>query len=267
MAVFVIILSAIMAFTNNFFEFGKHVKGEKVEPSPSLPPDLPEPSQRIFAPLKEAQLSQENIQPCKGKKFNIIQDLDNVQGKEIPFQVDPVDPSVVSASGSANFQVTKRYPFLCDPPWVATFSFTPKKEFSVGVFFEYEDVFKITIGDGDRLTWLLQKNDQGSRRKDWTEVSKEKLVKGKIAIDREVTGEVTMQKIEGNQITLKLKLRYQPENSSTYEWVEYIKSFKPEAADLIGNPARSVRIGLNDSRFKGEGTEVKFGYFSIRELK
>lgn len=235
----------------------KTVASSTFDPSPS--PELPK------TPLQNLRGLNSFDKPCKGEPFEIIEQLDDVWGKEKPYPADADDPSVISASESANSQVAKRYPYACKLPWEVRFSFVPLKEQSIGVFIEYEDVFKILLGDGDRQTWKIEKNDLG-RKAPWTEVLKEKLVRGKISVNKEVTVVLTAKQ-KGNGLELNLKLRYVPEGTNDYIWEERTINVEAKATDLVGIPSRPFRIGLNDSRFKGSGSEIQFGIFSIKEVK
>ncbi len=233
-----------------------------LSPTPILPPLSPE----IKTPLRDGNVLGVGASPCLGKEFDIIQDLDDVHGGEIPIHPDLSDPSIISASDAANFQVTKKYPFECKPPWTAQFSFTPLGEKSIGVFFEYENVFKVLIGDGDFVTWTLHKNDSGTRGK-WTEVSKEKFKNGKLSLKKEVTVYITISKIEGSLLYGELKVSYVPLGKSNYEWESHNFILQPLAVDIASNPSREFRIGLNDYRYKGLGSTIKMGFFSVREIK
>lgn len=247
------------------------VAGEKISgilsgsaqkaPLKGEPVAVPEAVQQT--PLDDARILGISEKPCSGLSINIMQEMSAVPGEK-PYQADSLDLSVVSASDSAKYQVAKRYPFSCKPPWVATFTFIPLKTQSIGVFFEYEDIFKFLIGNGDRITWVLQKNDQGSRKIDWTEFAKQKLDKGNIATNKEVTIVINLLKIEGNFVVLHIKIRYFPENSNSYEWVEFDERFNPSSIDLSADPTRSFRIGINESWFKGTGSEIKFNTFNVK---
>lgn len=229
----------------------------EVDSSP--PPELPK------TPLQNLRGLNSYDKPCKGEPFEVIQQLDDVWGKEKPYPADINDPSVISASESANSQVAKRYPYACKLPWEVKLSFVPLKEQSIGVFIEYEDVFKILLGDGDRQTWKIEKNDSG-RKAPWTEILKEKLMRGKISVNKEVTVMLTAKQ-KGNGVALNFKLRYVPEGTNDYIWEERTINIEAKATDLVGIPSRPFRIGLNDSRYKGGGSEIQFGIFSIKELK
>lgn len=216
-------------------------------------------------PMQDVKGLESYSNPCNGELFDVVTQLDDVWGNEKPFPADKTDPNVISASGSANAQVTKRYPYSCKPPWEIKLLFVPLKEQSIGVFIEYEDVFKIILGDGDRQTWKIEKNDSG-RKNPWTEVIKEKLTNGKISVNKEVTVNIVSKQI-GNNLELSISFRYVPEGKNDYIWEERKVNFEAKATDLVGLPARPIRIGLNDSRYRGAGSEIQFGIFSIKELR
>lgn len=262
-----VIISLIIA-SSFFVSFGANLKAltAEIPKNTPIPQITPNPSsEQPKTPLQNVKGLNSEDKPCVGKIFEVIQELDDVLGKEQPFIVDVNDRSTISASGSANSQVTKRYPFTCKPPWEVRLSFAPLKEQSIGVFIEYEDVFKILLGDGDRQTWKIEKNDLG-RKTSWSIAFKEKLVNGKISLNKEVTI-IISAKPKGNSLDLNIKFRYTPEGKNDYIWEERLVNIEAKATDLIGVPARAIRVGLNDSRYKGVGSEIQFGSFSIKELR
>jgi len=220
---------------------------------------------------QESSLERERVlsiseSPCGGMSVDIIQEFSDVSGKEKLVQTDEDDPNVVAAPSDGNYQGVKRYPFECSLPWIATFSAIPRKDSSIGIFLEFEEVFKVLIGDGDRINWKVEKNDQG-RKGVWTEVIREKLTKGKISIDRQMTIVIEARFIE-RAVKLLFKINYVPEGGEYYVWEEHEDiQLQPKAINLETNPSQKFRIGINDWRFKGQGSEVKLGTFSIKELK
>lgn len=256
-----IIISAIVGFGANWKTWTADDIKPKAIPIPVSTP-LPEPPTTPPPPQNVRGLSS-YTNPCQGESFEVIQQLDDVWGKEKPFSADVNDPSVISASESANSQVAKKYPYPCKPPWEVKLSFVPLKEQSIGVFIEYEDVFKVLLGDGDRQTWKIEKNDFG-RKGPWAEFLKEKLFNGKISINKEVTI-IISSKQKGNSLDLDIKFRYVPEGKDDYIWEERLVNVEAKATDLVGVSARPFRVGLNDSRFRGTGSEIQFGTFSIKE--
>ncbi|MCL5784592.1 MAG: hypothetical protein M1142_04550 [Patescibacteria group bacterium] len=202
--------------------------------------------------------------PCQGESFDVIQQLDDVWGKERPFPADPDDPDVISASGSANFQVAKKYSFPCKAPFTAKLSFIPLKERSIGVFVEFEDVFKVLVGDGDRLTWKIEENS-GNRKQPWLIRLREKMKNGPISLNKEATL-ILDAKPSLNGLDLKITFSYIPEGKSDRVFEYETSAVKASVTDLINSPARTFRIGLNDFRYKGSGSEIRFGAFSVKGL-
>lgn len=256
-----IITSAIVGFGANWKTWTADATKPNAIPTPVSTPQ-PEPPK---TPLQNVRGLTSYTNPCQGESFEVIQQLDDVWGKEKPFSADVNDPSVISASESANSQVAKKYPYPCKPPWEVKLSFVPLKEQSIGVFIEYEDVFKVLLGDGDRQTWKIEKNDLG-RKGPWAEFLKEKLVNGKISMNKEVTI-IISSKQKRNSLDLDIKFRYVPEGKNDYIREERLVNIEAKATDLVGVPARPFRVGLNDSRFRGTGSEIQFGTFSIKEWK
>jgi hypothetical protein len=151
-------------------------------------------------------------------------------------------------------------------PWVATVSATPRKSESIGLFVEYEGVVKIIVGDGDRATWKVERNDNG-RKEEWTRVGKQKWANGKISIDKEFTVSIKALRNRKYDISLELSLNYIPEGNKEYIWESYkIDNIHPEALNLDVNTSHKFRIGINDWRFKGKGSELKLGNFSVKTL-
>ena len=218
------------------------------------------------SPLERERVLSISESPCEGMSVDITQEFGDVSGKEKLVKTDEDDPTVVSAPREGNYQGVKRYPFECSLPWIATFSGIPRKESSIGIFLEFEEVFKILIGDGDRINWKVEKNDQG-RKGVWTEVIREKLTNGKISVDRQMTI-VIEAGLVGRAVKLLFKINYVPEGEENYIWEKHEDiRFQPKAINLETNPSQKFRIGINDWRFKGQGSEVKLGTFSVKELE
>ncbi|MBI2596765.1 hypothetical protein HYW41_01290 [Candidatus Daviesbacteria bacterium] len=261
----VVILFIILSYLVGFGADWKTWTTDEVKQSPSLTYNSTPQPEPPKTPLQNVRGLNSYTKACQGESFDVILQLDDVWGKEKPFQVDPDDPRIISASESANAQVAKKYPYPCRPPWEVKLSFVPLKEQSIGVFIEYEDVFKVLLGDGDRQTWKIEKNDS-ARKSPWTEFIKEKLVNGKISVSKEVTIIISSNQ-KGNGLDLNIQFRYVPEGKNDYIWEERLVYIEAKATDLVGVPARPFRVGLNDSRFKGAGSEIRFGIFSIKEWK
>ncbi|MBI2039571.1 hypothetical protein HYT18_00685 [Candidatus Microgenomates bacterium] len=237
-------------------------------PLPINEPEISPSSMASQTPLDEERVKGIVARPCEGIPVEIILEFNDVEGKEKFVYPDPHDLSVVAAPESDTFQAAKRYQFDCSLPWIATFSAIPRKNQSIGIFLEFEEVFRILIGDGDRLTWKVEKNDSGRKEK-WAEVTRRKLGDANVTLDKQIT--VTLEATyKAGFIYLVFKMNYLPEGEVNYRWVEYKDIlFKPLAINLEDsfNQAQKFRIGINDYRFKGKGSEVKFGKFSVKTMK
>lgn len=219
-------------------------------------------------PLDEERIKGIVAHPCDGLLVEIISEFKEVEGSEKLIYTDDNDHTVVAAPDSGTFQGVKRYQFDCSLPWIATFSAIPRKEESIGIFLEFEEVFRIIIGDGDRISWKIEKNDSGRKEK-WTEVTRRKLSYGKITPNKQIT--VTLEaSYKAGFIYLIFKINYLPEGELNYGWLEYKDIlFQPLAINLENsfNQSQKFRIGINDSRFKGRGSEIKFGKFSVKTIR
>ena len=220
----------------------------------------------------ESTLERERVKkisetPCNDIPVSIVEDFVDVQGKEKWVLPDEKDLTVISAPDNGQFQGTKRYPFECELSWIATISATPRKPGSIGLFVEYEDVIKVIIGDGDRTTWKVEKNDNG-RREEWKQVNKQKLDNGKISTDKQFTVIIKALRNGKHAIDLELSLNYVPEDKTGYVWEFHkINNVSPKALNLDVNPFHKFRVGVNDWRFKGKGSELKLGNFSVKTLQ
>lgn len=111
-------------------------------PSPTLILSTP---QILESPLERERIKTISNAPCEGNSIDVLREFNPVEGKEILFQVDENDFTVVEPPKEGLFQGSKRYPFECSLPFLATISATPRKDASIGVFLEFEEVFKVYL--------------------------------------------------------------------------------------------------------------------------
>lgn len=276
----VITAGVIILFFSIPFAVYKFVIDVRWKPEKTQLPQLPEAASNLQDPVTpvlgrnapESILEQEKIKtileaPCYGIPISITEEIFmDVPGKEKWIPSDENDLTVISAPENVQFQGTKRYPFECQLPWIATISATPRKPESIGLFLEFEETIKIIIGDGDRITWKVEKNDNG-RREEWTRVKKEKLTNGKISVDKQFTVVIKTSRNGKYTVDLELSINYIPEGKTDYIWEAHvINNVRPKALNLDVNASHKFRIGINDWRFKGKGSELKLGTFSVKTL-
>ena len=223
---------------------------------PKAPTQTPEPTK---VPLEEERIKIIAEHPCEGYLVDILQDLDDALGVE---KLIAREGKIVSVPNTKPFQGSKIYPFACRANWIAKLTFTPKSNETVGVFLEWESVFKLLIGDGSMSSWLLEKNDQG-RTQSLSRVERGDLSKGPISTDNEVTLTVIVTQ-EEKWINLSFKLDYVPLGKKDHEYTE-VKNlrFKPDGINLLENPFQKFRIGLNDVQHMGTQSAVILNTFSV----
>lgn len=194
---------------------------------------------------------------CAGALFNIM-DFRPSNKLEVMTSEDPENGSVVSVRGTNNFQGGVTTPFECKLPFVATISATLVSGSSIGLMMEFEDVFMIIVGDGDHKFVKLLENDFGLND-NWRKVFREHLDQP-IKVNSEVVVTV-MAKRAGNRV----KIRILVYKSGEVDPVSFEGSFIPSAVSLGTDLARRFKIGINDSFYRGEGSVLKMGVFSVRE--
>lgn len=57
-----------------------------------------------------------------------------------------------------------------------------------------------------------------------------------------------------------------PELENAYILETHNVWFKPQAVNLSIDGSHGFRIGINDFRFKGSGSQIKLGTFSVKTL-
>lgn len=264
-----LILLAVSSFLK-FFGINPFISARIIDSKEESKIDFISPNTFQEIAQKEVPLERERVlaiekNPCSGKVVETAVELDDIWGDEKLIHPDPSDQTVVSAPKNDKFQGAKRYPFDCIAPWIATASATPRNLDSIGLFVEYEEIFKILVGDGDRKTWKLEKNENG-RRESWEIVTRESLINGPISVNKQFSIVVRAIPIKEG-LTLSIKFDYVPAGKNKYvSEIHEVSVLNPLAIDLDSNPSHAFRIGINDWRFKGEGSEVKLGTFSVKSL-
>lgn len=260
----VVVLTALGAFLAGLallaYQDSKSLNYEELEPF------LGYKTEQVQAPLERSRREMIALRPCEGELIDIMEDLEDVLGEKF-VQANSQDPSEVKTPDKPPYQSAKRYPYGCNLPWVATVSATPLKEESLGLFIEYEDVFKFVLGDGDRETLVIEKNDGGRRGEGWSRVDKSKLGSGEVALNKELTFTVEADLMQQG-LLVSANLNYWSEDSNQWEVFEYESPvFVPLGVNLKSQERRKFRLGINDFRFKGTGSLLRLQTFRIRQLE
>lgn len=230
-----------------------------LNPTPSSSP-LPVLSDEAESEI-ERKLNEERVkQKCEGAQFDILKELDII-GNERFFK----EENGVSVRETENYQASVKTHWGCKMPFFAQVVAIPVSGPSFGLFFEYENVFKVIVGDGDRITLKVEQNKLGERKMDWTPVRDEKgherqKLGNPIEDGEEVTLVVKAKEKEG-WVLLRVEIYH-----SRFQSVEIFDySFLPNAVNNKTGQKRALRIGINDFRYKGEGSIIDLKILSIEE--
>ena len=136
-------------------------------------------------PVERRVYDEKREKRCNGAVFDIVKDLEVASDVERLRVVNLDDPEVVTVEGTKNFQGAYQSSFECNLPFVATISATPQGGTkSLGLFFEFRDIFKVLIGDGDMRAVKIQGNNKGERS-EWGIISRQYLPK-ELEVGKEV---------------------------------------------------------------------------------
>lgn len=253
---FVLIAFLGVPWLNSFFQMisnGKKVLSSKTssEESVVLPVIITEKE----GPVEKRVYDEKSEKRCNGAVFDVVKDLEVASEAERLLVINPDDPEVVTAGGTKNFQGAYQSSFECNLPFVATISATPQGGTkSLGLFFEFRDIFKVLIGDGDMRAVKIQGNNKGERG-EWGIISRQYLPK-ELEVGKEVL--VTVRaKLAGSKIAVE---------------VDVLRSGidRPDVFILPGfsvststNVPRKFRIGINDYNYRGRGSVLRLTSFSV----
>lgn len=213
--------------------------------------------------LAESNLEKDRVEnKCRGAQFDIYsEDYFERVGNERFFE----EEIGVSAKETEYFQASNKSKWACKIPFIAQVVAIPLSGQSFGLFFEYEDVFRVLVGDGDRVTLKVEQNKLDDRKRKWQPVpdkyNKERQkLKNPIEDGEEVTLIVKAKESEGN-IVLHIDVYH-----SKYQSVEkFDYVFSPNAINIQAPQQRNFRIGLNDFRFEGTGSIIDLKTLSVEE--
>lgn len=209
----------------------------------------------------EQELNKERVkEKCKGAQFNILKELDII-GNERFFK----EENGISARETEYYQASVKTLWGCKMPFFAQVVAIPVSGPSFGLFFEYEDVFKVIVGDGDRITLKVEQNKLDERTTAWITVRDEEgrerqKLGNPIEDGEEVTLVVKTREKEG-RVLLRVEIYH-----SRFQSVEIFNySFLPNAVNNKTGQKRALRIGINDFHYKGEGSIIDLKTLSIEE--
>jgi len=233
------------------------ILGSHSENSPSLvdqgftPTPAPDTTEN---PIQKRMDDERVDSRCKGGTFYPILDFDIV-GEELFNYIDKQEQTI-SVEGLEKYQAEVRTQWECPMPFKVVLRFKSLGDESVGVFIEYQDIFKFIIGDGDKRTLRLKENDTGLRT-DWRQVFEERL---DFDIKKNEETILTLYaKEEGDEIVVKIIVQY----ASNEKPQEYLARFNPSKVITNSNQQRKFRLGINDWRYKGLGSKIQFDIFSV----
>lgn len=215
-------------------------------------------NKEVEGPLERRIYDEKNLGRCSGAAFNIIDELSEVGGERFVHPI-PEDNNVVQVDINDLFQGSLKTLWGCNLPFSVRVKTIPISGQSLGLFIEIENLFKLILGDGDKISLKLERNDSGYRGA-WKEISKEKLF-SKIE-DKKPLILVMSTSFSGEWISVTVEVYHSgKELPETFNW-----EFVPPTLDLLGR-AYPIRVGLNDYRFKGEGSVVRLETLTITESK
>jgi hypothetical protein len=228
---------------------------ERFSSHPSPPPTLGESAE---GPIEKRSNDDRYKNRCAGAKFDILSDdLNEVGGERFLFP-DKYDDHIASPAGRL-FQGSKKTNWECGFPFEATISAVPKKESSIGLFLEFGGIFKVILGDGDRRSIKVEKNDRGDRGP-WTQVYRTYLP-AEIELNKEIVLTVKA-KMEEGKILLKVEIIHSGRKDPV---ILIIPPFRPQGVSLEAHTKGDFRVGINDYRYQGFGSLVRLDTLSIKE--
>jgi len=211
---------------------------------------------------------------------------DSIWEKKDSFRIlsrygDTGEPEFYGAKQEHPYQSQTIYPFDCPLPLVATISVISKGEKSIGLQFEYEGVFQVILGDGDRRAIRYKRDTEGTRIRGWEYVREAYKIKDKeaerilthwlpnqdnIKINSQIDFTISAMPREG-QVEVTCTLKYYSEKEDKYvEPIEFGPVvFKVESFNPASDAGRHIRVGINDEKFEGSQAAIKFLHFSLSQ--
>lgn len=201
------------------------------------------------------------INQCNGSQFDILSGkyFEQVGGER--FNAENLG---YSARNTKEFQASSRTRWGCNIPFITTIVSYPVSGKSFGLFIEYENMFKVLIGDGDRKTIRVEVNKFGYRGL-WPELKDSTGKKRPSLINPVEIGEEVITTIKVKELNSKIVLNIEVLHSKFQSVEKFDFEFEPTGINYKADQERNFRIGINDSRYKGEGSVIDLKTFSIKE--
>lgn len=224
--------------------------------------DVVTPSINNQQKSSSAILEKERVEnKCRGAQFDIFSDYFESVGNERFYK----EELGVSARNTDYYQATRKSNWACNMPFVAQVVTIPLSGSSFGLFFEYEDVFRVLVGDGDRVTLKVEQNKLNDRKREWLAVpdkdGNERQKLGNPIEDGEEVTLIVKTKESGGNIVLHIDVYHSKFQS--VEQFDYV--FSPNAINIQAPQSRNYRVGLNDFRFEGTGSIIDLKTLSVEE--
>lgn len=206
--------------------------------------------------LEKRIYDEKNQGRCDGAVLSIVDDLVEVGGERFNHPVSE-DYYVVEVQKNKLYQGSYKTLWECNLPYSLKTIMIPISSESLGFFIEVENLYRLIIGDGDMRYIKLERNDSGHRGS-WGKVFREKLLS-------EIESKKTVTVILGTEISdgwVNVDIEIYHSARATAD--VYSARFMP----LTLNPLEknyAVRVGVNDFRYKGEGSLVRLETLSITE--
>lgn len=237
----------------NFINKSDDVVNEKVPTQPVLKDDDEEKD-----PILKRDYDQKYNNRCEGAEFDILGNAFLPVGGE-RFTVEEGE-NTVSVKETGGYQAVVRTPWGCKLPFIARIRVYPKEGPSLGLIFEYEDMFRILIGDGDRKTIKVQQN-KWNIRGEWPDVPLDNDKLTNTIEDGEEVLVYVKSKVTNDEVLVEINIYH-----SKYQSVETFNAhFIPTGANFNQEESRRFRIGMNDSFYNGLGSIIRMDTFSIKE--
>jgi hypothetical protein len=262
--IWLIIILVIVAFIIAFFN---DIRDIIIKPSKT------EITEIVSTPknVPEAKVQSAMETPCTAK--NNFEE--SIWEKKDSFRIlgrlgDTGEPEFYGAKTEEPFQSQMIYPFDCILPLTATVSAISKSKKSIGLQFEYDGVFQVIVGDGDKRAIRYKVDTSGTRKFGWEYVKNgDKILthwlpdNDNIKTDSQIDFSVSIRP-EGDQIILKCSINYFSEKEKKYKPFDFDPvSFKVESFNPNSSIGRKIRVGINDEKFMGNQAAIKFLQFSL----
>jgi hypothetical protein len=166
------------------------------------------------------------------------------------------DDHVASPAGIL-FQGSKKTSWECNLPLISSVSVIPKSLKSIGLFWEFENIVKVLLGDGDNKSLKIEVNENGDRGP-WK--AYKRYLDRRIEKNKEVIL-TTKLKVVDSSVVMVVEINQVGWSSPII--IDDIPPLKP-AFLLNVNMEKKIRVGISDSLYKGLGSLVRLQTLSIK---